>query len=258
MKILICTIMRDNEKFLPRYFSQLKSFVTKLSDKHTFYLSIYENDSKDNTARMLREENYSLFPRYSVISGLKNTKKFGSVVAEERVKNLAHARNNAMLVDDMYKDVDYIMFIDSDIEYQDEFIYQLLNWKEAGIPDPDVYSGLNVVPQQPHENNTFPSYTYNNVVYRVYDTWATRRNSNEEWGSWHPDALKKPIDKFYATYNGVCLFKAEHIRSGIRFDHRNQRLGKFDLEIACLCEQLHAAGHHNIYINQFLWCHHNE
>lgn len=258
MKILICTIMRDNEHFLNQYFSQLSAFVQKLSKEHTFYLSIYENDSKDNTAKLLRDFDYSLFPKYSIASSLRNTKKFGSVVAEERVKNLADARNKAMLADDIYKEVDYIMFVDSDIEYSIEFIEQLLNWKNAGISDPDVYSGLNVVRQLPHENNQFPSYVYNGVVYRVYDTWATRRNSNEEWGSWHPDAITQPINKFYATYNGVCLFKADHIRNGVRFDYINHRLGKFDLEIACLCEQLHARGHHDIYINQFLWCHHHE
>jgi len=257
MNILICTIMRDNEIFLPQYFSQLTSFVKKLSDQHTFYLSIYENDSKDNTAKILREFDYSLFAKYSIVSCLRNTRKFGSVVEEERVKNLADARNKSMLADDIYKEVDYIMFVDSDIEYSTEFIEKLLNWKQDGISDPDVYSGLNVVVQQPHENNPFPSYVYNGITYRVYDTWATRRNSQEEWGSWHHDALKNPIDKFYTTYNGVCLFKADHIRNGVRFDYINHRLGKFDLEIACLCEQLHERGYHNIYINQFLWCHHH-
>ena len=62
--------MRDNEIFLPQYFSQLTSFVKKLSDQHTFYLSIYENDSKDNTAKILREFDYSLFAKYSIVSCL--------------------------------------------------------------------------------------------------------------------------------------------------------------------------------------------
>lgn len=256
MKILICSILRDNEPNMERFFGQINSFVDRLGTQHEFSISLYENDSVDATPQILRNADLSRFSRSSVVCARKNRPKFGSVVDEERIQNLAIARNNAMTAENMHMDVDYIMFIDSDVIYDADYVPTLLDWKTVGLTDPDIYSGVIVTERKPHEQHILPAYQVGDRVYRVYDTWCMRRDAFEEWGTWKPDALKQPVSRFYATYNGVCLFKAKPIKDGLRFHHHNKRLGKFDLEIAVLAEKFHEAGYHDIYINQFLWCYH--
>ena len=256
MKILICSILRDNEQNMVRFLGQINAFVDRLRGQHEFSISLYENDSTDATPNILRTVDLSAFERSSVVCARKNTPKFGSVVAEERIRNLAIARNAAMTADGMFMDMDYIMFIDSDVIYGEEYVPSLLDWKQHGLADPDLYSGVIVTERKPHEQHILPAYQVDDRTYRVYDTWCMRRDASEEWGTWKSDALSQPVSRFYATYNGVCMIRAQPIKDGIRFHHHNHRLGKFDLEIAVLAEKFHEAGHHDIYVNQFLWCYH--
>lgn len=264
MKILICSILRNNESKMGRFISQINKFVNKLSNQHEFSISLYENDSTDATPEILKSLDLSVFKHNSVVSEKLNLPAFGSVVSEERVKNLAIARNKALLADDIYKTVDYVLFIDCDISYDDDFIPTLLNFGHSGIT-PDVYSGMCIVPRLPSDHNVYmdaqipakpgglPTHS---GVYRVYDTWGTRRYDHEEWGTWFPDAAQNPIARFWTTYNSVCLYNADPFKQGIRFDHNNLRLNKFDLEVAVVCEHFRTQGYDKIYINQELFCFH--
>lgn len=264
MKILICSILRNNQSKMDNFISQIERFVSRLSGQHEFSISLYENDSTDDTPSILKNIDFSMFKNHSVVSEKLNLPAFGSIVSEERVKNLAVARNKALLAKDIYHSVDYVLFIDCDILYDDDFIPTLLDFNNAGI-DPDVYSGVCIVPRLPTDHNIqmeavipgkpngLPTST---GVYRVYDTWGTRRNSNEEWGTWLADAAQRPVAQFWATYNSVCLYRAEPFKQGIRFNHINFRLNKFDLEVAVVCEHFRAIGYDKVYINQGLFCFH--
>lgn len=264
MKILICSILRNNEHRMSTFMSQIYDFVNRLSDQHEFSISLYENDSTDRTVELLNSFDMSVFKHHSILSEKLNLPAFGSIVSEERVRNLATARNKSLLASDIYQWADYVLFIDCDILYDTDFIPTLLNFKDIGI-DPDVYSGLCIVPRLPTDFNIeaearlpanpngLPSSA---GTYRVYDTWATRRTPNEEWGTWKPTANQKIVDEFWTTYNSVCLYKAEPFKRGVRFDHVNSRLNKFDLEVAVVCEHFRTAGYDKIWINQGLFCFH--
>jgi glycosyltransferase involved in cell wall biosynthesis len=249
---------------MPRFFEQINNFVDNLTE-HKFSISLYENDSTDATAHILKSADLSKFENSSVICETLCKPAFGSVVAEERVKNLAIARNKALTAKDMYMDADYVLFIDCDIKYDNDFVKTLLDFKSSGLKSIDVYSGINIVPFElgshgvpmvaslPAKENGVPDKA---GIYRVYDTWATRQDSTVEWGTWKEDFASNPVSEFWATYNSVCLYNAIPFKDGIRFDHINTRLGKYDLEVAVVCEKFRVAGYKNIYINQLLFCQH--
>lgn len=265
MHILICSILRDNERYMSQFFNQIYTAIDQLNCQHKFSISLYENDSRDTTASILANHNYSAFKNHSIISETLNTPKFGSVVAEERIKNLAIARNKAVLAKDLYLDADYILFLDCDIMFDKYFIPSLVNFQDSGLLSPDMYSGVSITPHLPTDYNIPASMWINaesdklpsvSGKYRVYDTWSMRRTPNEEWGTWKADADVNPISKFYGTFNSACLIKAEPFKKGIRYNHINNRLGKFDLEHSVLAEKFHEAGYNEIWINQKLFCFH--
>lgn len=263
MHILICSILRDNAAKMQMFYKQIESFVQASEGRHTFSISLYENDSVDNTPFLLQHYDYSKFKDYSVICDKLGTPKFGSVVSEQRIENLAKARNRAVTAKDMYKEADYILFLDCDIVYDTSFIPTLLDFKSVGLDSPDMYSGVSLVPFLKTDHNVPKFITrpmnVNGIIidkWRVYDTWSMRRAKDEEWGTWKDDANTNPISKFYATFNSACLLKAEPFKQGIRYHHYNKRFGKFDLEHSVLAEQFHAVGYHEIYVNQGLFCYH--
>lgn len=265
MHILICSILRNNAEHMNRFYSQIYSALDKLSSQHTFSISLYENDSTDDTSVILQSHNYGRFQDFSVITEKLNTPRFGSVVAEERIKNLAIARNKALLAKDMYLKADYVLFLDCDIIFDEFFLPSLVNFSEVGLVRPDMYSGVSITPFLKTDLNVPTAMNiecspdrvpYISGFYRVYDTWSMRRTPNEEWGTWKNNINDEPISKFYGTFNSACLIKAEPFKKGIRYHHWNDRLGKFDLEHSVLCEKFHQAGYNEIYINQMLFCMH--
>lgn len=252
MNILIYSILRDNEKKMGKFFSQIISFVSALKHKHNFYISLYENDSSDYTPDILKNFKYKdYFVDYSVITEKKGLPKFGSVAAEERVKNLSIARNIALTAKDMYKEADYVLALDSDIEYNNEYVEELFNWDQFNI-EPDMFSGVVIRKLTKEEADLIKMSDQDGYV--PYDTWSMRRNKDEEWGSWKQDFRENPVSKFYCTFNGLCMIRAKAFQEGARYGYFNERLNKFDLEHAVLAEWFHAHGYDKIYVNQNLWC----
>jgi hypothetical protein len=256
MDILIYSILRDNEEKMEQFFSQISSFVNNLKNKHNFYISLYENDSKDRTRSIISNHNYEDFIGHSLIFQNKGLPKFGSVVKEERVKNLAIARNIAVTAKDFYKKVDYIIGIDADIRYEAGFVEILLNWEKFGIKDPDMFSGISLRELTIREK-LYARKDPQSQVYAVYDTWSTRRTPFEEWGTWKANVDTEPVSNFYCTFNGVCAIKAKPFQEGARYHHFNKRLNKYDLEHAVLAEWFHQNEYNNIYVNQRLFCYHD-
>lgn len=265
MNILVCSILRDNEPHMANFINQINQFVDDFAGEHSFTISLYENDSSDNTAQILQTMDLSRFKDSSVITESLGKTKFGSVVAEERVKNLAIARNKALTAKAFYMDADYVLFIDCDVKYNRNFIPTLISFQSYGIPTIDVYSGISVTKTNPGENPEMQvklpanpdGYPKEEGIYRVYDTWGTRRTEHEEWGSWFGNVNEVPIANCWATYNSICLYNATPFKNGIRFDHINPRIGKFDLEVAVVCEKFREQGYNNIIINQKLMCFHD-
>lgn len=228
--ILVYSIIRNEGRYVDRYHKQLCDMVNKFKD-YEFVLSIYENDSSDDTVEKIKSKDWSCFSDFHFVSEKLNKKDFGSTKHSERVKNLSIARNKAIEAKDFLQRADYVMMVESDMRFDNTVIEKILNFKNVE-PDFDIVSGLTV--------NNHP----------VYDSWATRKSarftSHEEVRRY--DFTSKPYDRYYATSNGVCLYRAEPFREGVRYGWINSVTERFDCDTVVVCQNFIKKGYENIYI----------
>jgi hypothetical protein len=122
-KISVFCIWRDSEKTIHRTLKQLESLES--IDGFEFSYFFYENDSKDNTAEILK--NWLINRSGKIKSEILNAKKFGSVTDPERMKLLCKCRNKCKDLA-LNNESDYSLLIDSDIEFcNNNFLIQLNN-----------------------------------------------------------------------------------------------------------------------------------
>jgi hypothetical protein len=228
--ILIYSIIRNEAKYINRYYKQLKEIVNTFTE-YDFYLSIYENDSTDGTDILLKKKDWSFFKDFEITTEDLGTTEYGSVRAEDRVKNLSIARNKAILAKDFLEKSDYVMMVESDMRFNMNTVGQILNFKDLE-PDFDIVSGLTV--------NNHP----------IYDSWATRKGpkftSHKIVRAF--DVTSKPYDKYYATSNGICLYRAQPFKEGARYGWINPVTRQFDCDTVVVCQNFHKLGYDKVYI----------
>lgn len=229
-KILVYSIMRNEAGYIDEYHRQLKDFVEAFPE-HTFYLSVYENDSIDNTKAKLKSKDWSFFADTSFIHETLNTVFYRSTKEDDRVKNLANARNKAIEAKDFLQKSDLIIMVEGDVAYNLDTAKTILRFTEAQ-PDFDVVSGITI------RND------------RLYDVWATRTSAEYIKGvlPLHDDYHIKAYGKYYSTSNGICIYKSQPFKDGIRYDYINSVTGQGDCEMVVICQRLREAGHDNVYI----------
>lgn len=228
--ILMYSIMRNEAGFIDQFHRQVKDFVESFPE-HDFYLSIYENDSTDNTKEKLEEKDWSFFKDTSFIYETLNTKFYGSTKEEERVKNLSIARNKAIEAKDFLEKSDYVIMIESDVAYNLETAQKILRFTEDH-PDADIVSGITI------RGN------------RLYDVWATRSGPEYIKGVYplHKDHYIKAFDKYYSTSNGICIYKSQPFKDGVRYGWINTVTKESDCDTVVICQNFHDAGYNNVYI----------
>lgn len=236
--ILICTIARNVGEKIPRYEAQLRALVEEFKNEYRFKISIYENDSTDNTKQLLSNIDFSIFEDYSLQIENIRTNYIGSVVSEERVMNLANARNKAIFAKDgsLLAWSDYILFVESDIAFNPKDYRPILEFKSTGLNDIDILSGVSVADRS-----------------RLYDTWATRQNPSQIWGNIYNDP-SRPIMPYYSTFNCVCLYKSEPFKKGVQFHWFNKTINSFDCDTVVICDEFRRAGYEKIFINEKVYC----
>ena len=239
-KVLIYSIIRNNAKTMDRYYAQVKAIVDRHSDEYEFYLSIYENDSTDDTRHQAMSKDWSFFNGVSIISEKLNTQFFGSVKDAQRVENLAKARNKAIEAGGFLQQCDYVLMIEGDNLFKTDAVTRLLRFGEKE-PDFDVVSALSI-----RDNGTH------------YDWWATRTGPVYNKGASEVPRNFRNLEygKYYSTSNGLCLYKTEAFKKGARHGWVNLYTGEFDCEMVVLCQEFHKLGHGNIYINYQAKSHH--
>jgi hypothetical protein len=237
--ILISSIFRNSEKKLSRYHEQLKTLVLGFPDIK-FLLSIYENDSSDNTKDILHSLDWSFVSEKSIVTENIGTNFYGSVVDEQRVKNLAGARNKTLDIGDFLNKSNYVLSIESDIQYDLECAQRIINFESDYGVEADIVSAVSCKPSKYDRK-------------RLYDLWGTRRTPDEEWGSIDNGTDYK---EYYATYNCFCFYKSAPIKKGAKFGWYNNRLKKFDCDTMVICENFRDIGHNKIYINHLANCWH--
>jgi GT2 family glycosyltransferase len=228
--IFVYSIIRNEARYIDRYYDQLRAMVTALPE-YEFILSIYENDSSDGTPQLIKNKDWSFFTDFEITSERLRTRDYGSVKLAQRVKNLSIARNKALAVKDFMKRADYVMMVESDMRFDVGTVRQILEFRKLE-PDFDIVSGLTV--------NNHP----------VYDSWATRKSA--EFTS-HVEVRKydftsKPYDRYYATSNGICLYKAQAFRDGAKYGWMNEVTKEFDCDTVVVCQNFQKLGYDKIYI----------
>lgn len=246
--------MRNTESVLPRYFNKLESIVNTFPE-HNFYLSIYENDSTDDTQTyLLKNTNTTMFKGSSIVCAKIGTPFYNSYQngVNDRIKNLANARNMALFAKDMYLSMDKVLWIEPDVDYQMELIDGLINFDRPA----DIVSGISLYPNMnpPPDKN---SLIVEGITYILCDTWASRRTPDEEYGDIYPDLLDDPIKPYYTTFNCVVLYNAEPFKKGAKFHWFNEATGKVDCDTAVVCLNFRKLGYDKIYINQGVACLHD-
>lgn len=236
--ILICTIARNVGDKIHRYERQLRELVDEFKDSFNFKISIYENDSTDNTKELLQNIDFSIFQDHSLQMENIKTNFIGSVVSEERVRNLANARNKAIFAKDstMLEWSDYILFVESDIAFSPKDYRPILNFDLSGLNDVDIFSGVSVADRN-----------------RLYDTWATRQYPEQTWGWLYNNPLNT-VAQYYSTFNCVCLYKSEPFKKGISFHWFNKTTNNFDCDTVVICDEFHRNGYNKVYINERVYC----
>lgn len=110
MKIAIYSLFRDSEKTLPNFLS----ILDKLNEKFDCTFFFYENDSVDNTKKILHE--WSKCCKAFLFSETHHYQKYGSVISSDRFIKLGMYRNTLLQKSLLYNKTEYSLFIDSDIE----------------------------------------------------------------------------------------------------------------------------------------------
>lgn len=232
MNILIYTIMRNSESRLVAYHKQITD-IPRLFPEHDFYLSIYENDSTDRTSDSIKQLDFSVFKDFTFISETIGTQSFGSTKEEQRVKNLATARNRATFDSGFLDLVDVVMAIEVDVLFSPEDLRKLFNFPKKW----DILSGV----------------TYKKGTYVLYDAWATRIENNYDYSFENNRLLSNhwdfPYGKYSSTFNGVCLYQASTFKSVGGYGYLSPINGKSDCDTAVICQKFILNNKSNIFIH---------
>lgn len=227
--VLVCTICRNLESNFEKYYDQLRNAVTEFNKDYNFFFSIYENDSTDKTKTIVKNADWSFFKDYSVETETLNVKRYHGNEFE-RVKILATARNKCLEAKNMLENMDWIIFIESDIEYTPEMFKNILKHDDRDI---DIFSGIAV----------------SKDTSIIYDLWATRYSQYErpdvEATIYNLEALG--VKELWATFSCLCLYKAEPFKKGVRFHWMNERFGIHDCDTTVICENFRKAGYTKIF-----------
>lgn len=221
--ILICTIVRNRSIYLSNWIAQLNSLIDNCKN-YKFFLSVYENDSVDDSDRILKSLDYSKFLDIFIKSEVLNTNFYGSIKHDERVRLLADARNVSIYKSNFLNYCDEVLFVEPDIHY-------------------NPISLSNLVKDHAHDILSCKScYKQPDVL---YDKWATRINANEEWWNESLQINNSKLD-VWSTFNCFCKYKSEPFKNGICFSGFNKRLNKYDCDTAVICENFREHGYNNI------------
>jgi len=124
MRISVFSLFRDSEDYI--YDCLKKWDMIEKNTNADFEYFFYENDSTDSTANIL--SNWFKNKKGQLKSEILNTKKFGSVINQERMILLSNARNK-MIDLDQNKDSDYSIVFDSDVSFNDQIVNDFLKFK---------------------------------------------------------------------------------------------------------------------------------
>lgn len=123
MEISIFSLWRDSESYIHRTLRTLEE-MEKLHPSIDFSYYFYENDSKDNTAKILLD--WTDQRRGTVLSERINFEKEGSVFTQSRMDKMCYYRNR-MINMGRFLRTDFSLIFDSDVFFSPDIIKQFLS-----------------------------------------------------------------------------------------------------------------------------------
>jgi len=268
-KVLICTIVRDSSKYLNNWINQIAKLSLEIKDDYIIYLSVYENDSIDGSDVFLKKIDQKLTGNYHIITTEKiGTLKYPSIWNENRIKNLANARQKCLDQANAkwgLSTFDKIAYIEPDVSYDPAWCKELIiarHPNQAGLQEPDIYSGYSLRVESHPKESIF-----------LYDTCATRKTENDiSWSfsddeNWRAKSLIKTnfsnfdnncLHSIWSTFNCFCVYNADPFINGLRWNYINKRLdtgqvkiegGWLDADTVVICEDFRKNNYNKIYLN---------
>ena len=238
--ILISTIMRDKEPYLDYWYTCIKQIV-EIDKNNKYYLSLYENDSKDNTVDKIKSFDFSFLQGFKFKTEKLSTPIYDSFSkAAQRVTLIANARNKSIYSNQFLANSSHLLVIEADIKYDAKIIVdEIINKGEYDIISP---RSVDI------DRNCY-----------FYDDWGTRRTASDtQWNCFSPNILRSlGVIPVWTTFNCLCLYNSTPIKNFITFEPYNSRLNTYDCDTAVICENFRKYGFSNIVLNSSIEIYHS-
>lgn len=241
MKVLLCTIIRNREKYLDRWYKQIMDIKDSMPHIE-FGLSVFENDSQDNTKSMLRSYDFSMFNDVTISTAKYNIPFFIGGKSGDRVNLLAYFRNRCISQTPFLNAYDYVCFIEPDVAFSNETAMKIIDHEKYYGRKFDVFSGKSVHPGTD----------------RIYDSWGSRVNINRtDWVDAEDEQIKG-LHEAYSTFNCFVMYNNKYFTTNqVWFAGFNPRTKQSDCDTVNICEAFRLAGFNEIYFDASLLVEHN-
>lgn len=251
--IIICSIVRDAERGLKRNIPQIKALCDNFKD---FKVFVYENDSKDNTKKLLEKwcksdpthVFISLNKTNNAVRTIPSVSESGDVnpfYSRKRIEKMANLRNAYMeFIDAEGWKADYLMVVDLDVAWirADNILssFEKDNW------DAVTAYGYSLSPK---------------LKWRYHDSYALTELGDENYPQTE-NKIKMLSEKYaklstydkwirvYSAFGGLAIYRFECVK-GLRYD----TLGNNDKRVEVKCEhfsiyrKMAERGFYKVYIN---------
>jgi hypothetical protein len=239
-QILISTIIRNRALYLDQWYSHIKT-LSSLDKENKYYLSVYENDSNDESIEKIKSFDFSFLEGFYFRTERLATPIFDSHSKSfERVNLISQARNKSIYSSIFLNKCTHLLSIEPDIIYNSRLIIdEIINKGNYDIISP---RSVDV------DRNCF-----------FYDDWGTRRYPDDPcWQCFSPPILRNlDVIPVWTTYNCLCFYNAEPFKKFITFGPFNPRLNKADCDTAVVCENFRKYGYNNIVLNSKIEIYHS-
>ena len=213
MNIALCSAFRNSTDYLGRYFGQAHELDIALHDRGDRLQFIWgEGDSTDNTRRWLKAATYRFWAK--IVDCAHGGGDYGSVVAAERFKQLAHVGRCIWAAIPAAADV--VVYIESDLIWEPSTIVTLIDH----LQEYPAISPTIMLDREEWAKTAF------------YDTFAFRKDGRRftHFPPYH--SCYVPDRPFQVDSAGSCMAFRGDVAREIVFDEQTIFIG--------ICEQIYA------------------
>ena len=249
--IIICSIVRNAEKGLKKNIPVIKQLCTLFSD---YKIIIYENNSIDNTKKILTEWNksdpkhvFTLLNDNDSTPSIPNSKQtsYNPFFSNMRIEKMARLRNKYMeYIEENNWVSDYLMVVDLDVSelFIDGIVSALEKNKEWDAITAFGYSISPTLRIRYHD-------TYALVEKNQYSIPQTEKIIVSLQKKYGYLTNKKEWIKVYSAFGGLAIYKFKAIKN---LKYKVIPNNDPNVEVRCehfsLYQQMHNNGFNNIYI----------